>query len=84
MITAAPASFYDADLATPDSLALIPLEQSPWLALYEEVLRWLPRGWPIVDLGCGTGRLARLLANHGWADYQGHDFSPMAIQTATA
>lgn len=81
MTTAAPASFYDTDLADRDSLALIPLERSPWLPLYTEALRWLPVR-PIVDLGCGTGRFARLLADHGFTAYEGVDFSPAATAEA--
>lgn len=83
-ISAAPADVYDADIQDPESLALIPVEHSPWLPLYTEVLRWLPRTAPVVDLGCGTGRLARLLADHGFNDYLGLDFSEAAIQQAAA
>lgn len=82
MKTAAPAAFYDQDIANPASLALLPLEQSPWKPLYDTVLRTIPRGRRIVDLGCGTGRLARLLADYEYANYVGHDFSEAAIAEA--
>ena len=38
----------------------------------------------ILDVGCGHGRLTRLLARFGFSDYLGIDFSVQAVQRAEA
>jgi len=63
-------------------LALLPLEKSPWKELYRTVVELLPvleESGRIVDLGCGTGRLARLLCDKGYRSYIGIDFSQVRI-----
>lgn len=75
------ASFYDGRL---DKVAL-PLEQSPWLSVYALTADLLPlpaSGVGIADLGCGTGRLAKLLQVQGHARYLGIDFSVARIEEA--
>lgn len=80
MTTAAPAEFYDTILADPEALGLIPLEQSPWLPLYRAAAALIPAHMSLADLGCGTGRFAKLLNR---PDYIGIDFSVAAINEAT-
>lgn len=73
------AEWYDANL----DIALIETIRSPWFPLYEEVCLWTGRNESIVDLGCGTGRLARLLADREhYGTYLGLDFSRKSIEEA--
>jgi len=76
-------SYYDKNLRG----VLKPLGESPWLEVYKVALELLPaadENRAILDLGCGTGRFARLLADEGYRNYQGVDFSPARIQAAQA
>ena len=61
-----------------------PLETSPWKTLYHAVADILgdPDGRMIVELGCGTGRLARVLNDRGWIGYHGIDFAQGLIDQA--
>lgn len=75
--------FYDRDAADPDALCQLPLSESPWLLLYDaaaEMVSW--DTGPVVDLGCGTGRFARLLTDRGVPAVWGVDFSEAAIRSA--
>jgi len=63
----------------------LPLEKSPWLDVYEVVLSLLPADdVPIADLGCGTGRFAKLLARRGYTKYLGIDFAEKRVEAARA
>jgi len=75
-----PAEHYDCAL----SRVGLPLDESPWLDLYHIVLMMLPPkdGCLIADIGCGTGRFARLLLLHGYSKYWGLDFSSKRIELA--
>lgn len=73
------ADFYDEILADPDALANRPLETSPWLPLYRQAAGMVGGRSPVVDLGCGTGRFAQLLAERKCRSYRGVDFSARAI-----
>ena len=73
--------FYDNNLRRVSK----PLEESPWLSLYTKAAEFLPppTACPaILDLGCGTGRFARHLANLGYKQYYGIDFSANRIREA--
>lgn len=62
----------------------IPVEQSPFLPVYEKVANLLDGATPILDCGCGTGRFAKLLRNRNlvpW-EYYGIDFSRVNIEIA--
>jgi 2-polyprenyl-3-methyl-5-hydroxy-6-metoxy-1,4-benzoquinol methylase len=72
---------------TNNERAMLPLETSPWLPLYQAVADELPRPAtcvPILDLGCGTGRFAKLLAAKGYTKYLGVDFAKTLIDEARA
>jgi trans-aconitate methyltransferase len=72
-----PPAFYDQNLER----VSVPLEQSPWLAGYA-VAAALLDGRRVADLGCGTGRFARLLKQRGRCEYWGVDFSPARVSEA--
>lgn len=75
-----PAEFYDQFI----DRHLIPLEKSPWRKVYEEAARLLPesKDETIVDIGCGTGRFAKLLYDKGYRKYLGIDFSKGMLEEA--
>lgn len=78
-MTAAPVEFYEAAMGE-GSLAMLPLEDSPWLPVYTEVAGWLLGNEPLVDLGCGTGRFAVACCEAGHdGGYTGIDFSPSVV-----
>jgi len=63
-------------------LVALPLKESPWLALYLRVMAEAAEVRPehIMDLGCGTGRFARIVDCCGFGDgYHGVDFSNKRI-----
>lgn len=75
------AEYYDEKI---ERVAL-PLEDSPWLDLYQMVLTIMPGpGAAVADIGCGTGRFARLLSYNGYDRYWGVDFSPRRVAEAQA
>jgi len=82
--TASPASVYDEAMTGEGALAMLPLDESPWLPLYTAAAAWIDDDEPVVDLGCGTGRFAELLYRDGWrtAPYVGLDFSPATLDEA--
>jgi trans-aconitate methyltransferase len=63
----------------------LPLEESPWGELYQMAASLLPPPEDcstVVDLGCGTGRFAKLLCDRGYTKYWGIDFSEVRIREA--
>ena len=77
------ASYWDWQAATFDNEAdhglLDPLVRSAWISLLSDVLPPAPA--QVADLGCGTGTLSVLLAEHGY-HVSGLDLSPKMIQQA--
>lgn len=74
-------AFYDAAMTDAHEPAMLPLEESPWLNLYQRASWLLPSRAPVVDLGCGTGRFAEQIRRHESASsFTGLDFSPKAIE----
>lgn len=73
------ASFYDLAMTGPDEPAMLPLEDTPWLHVYETAAGMLTPSNPVVDLGSGTGRFAQLLRRRGFGKYVGMDFSQAAV-----
>jgi trans-aconitate methyltransferase len=77
------ADFYDVAMTEEGSPAMLPLEMSPWLPLYEEACGWIPAPHPVVDLGCGTGRFLECLGcGVHYGAVEGVDFSPSALKEA--
>jgi trans-aconitate methyltransferase len=85
-MTAMEADFYSAAIQDPDNYYNLPVEESPYLPLYQHVVNWVPRGIrTVVDLGCGSGRLAKLLcSSRPELAYLGLDFSTEMIERAEA
>lgn len=83
MSEAATAETYDTAMTGAGARAMLTLEDSPWLPMYEEAARWLIGCEPVVDLGCGTGRFAHAcaLAGHD-GGYTGLDFSEETVAEA--
>ena len=81
-MTAMAADWYDAVLD--GSRAMAPLEESSALPLYEAAAKFVPN-LPVVDLGCGAGRFAKLLERDGHLSYHryyGYDFAPAVVAEA--
>jgi len=76
--------FYDLAMVEEGAPSMLPLEQSPWLRVYEEAARFIPSGHDVVDLGCGTGRFAYHLLRETtfYGGYTGIDFSRAALDEA--
>lgn len=65
---------------------LIPYETSPWRGVYDAAVQLVPpdREARILDIGCGTGRLAKCLSLSGYENYVGFDFSSKRNKAAQA
>jgi trans-aconitate methyltransferase len=76
-----PAAWYNEN----SDRAMLPLHESPWLPLYKAIIELLPiaTGY-LYDLGCGTGRFARLYDEVIGGDYLGVDFADALIAEAEA
>lgn len=74
------ALYYDEAMTGDGARALLPVDESPWRPVYEELARWLAGSEPLVDLGCGTGRFAVTAAlNSHTGGYTGIDISSRAL-----
>lgn len=80
-VKAAPAEFYERVLDDPRNSQWRPLAGNPYQPLWEATAALVPVGASIVELGCGTGRLAPLLRARG-RTYLGIDFAPRLIAEA--
>lgn len=63
--------------------AMLPLHESPWFEVYKKAAILLPNPEAvpnIIDLGCGSGRFAKLLQMMGYTKYLGVDFSGTLIK----
>lgn len=81
MIAEREAEFYDQALDNPRHASWLPLEETPYRPLFEQTARLIPDGLDVVELGCGTGRLAALIAPRV-PSYIGLDFSPRRLEEA--
>ena len=57
-------------------------EQSVYYNLFSDVVSMVPSGASVVELGCGTGLLAKMLIENGFHYVEGIDFSKVAIKKA--
>jgi trans-aconitate methyltransferase len=73
--------FYDEALDNPRHASWLPLEQTPYRQLFDRTATLIPDGLDVVELGCGTGRLASLIGPRS-RSYIGLDFSPRRIEEA--
>jgi 2-polyprenyl-3-methyl-5-hydroxy-6-metoxy-1,4-benzoquinol methylase len=81
-VSAKTAEWYDQ--ALPGSRATAPVEQASALPVYIAALNLMsvdPKT-TVIDLGCGTGRFAEMLARDGHRAYFGIDFAPAVINEA--
>ena len=77
------ACWYDTAMTEPDAPAMLPLEESPWLPVYEALAAMIDPNEEVVDLGCGTGRFLELLRRNGHrAPMTGVDWSASALAEA--
>lgn len=74
------ASFYNANL----DRHVAELWTSEWLPVYAVAASRLEPGDAVADIGCGTGRFAKLLELRGHGRYWGVDFASARIQEARA
>jgi trans-aconitate methyltransferase len=81
---AAGPSFYDAAFSKKAKYHVAP-ERSPYVTLWQQISKLLPAGASVLDVGCGTGQLARFLLDRvAISSYRGIDFSPVAVSMASA
>jgi SAM-dependent methyltransferase len=77
------ADWYDEVMVEEGSPAMLPLEESPWLLVYEALADMIVLYEEVVDLGCGTGRFIELLRRKGYyAQITGIDWSAAALAEA--
>lgn len=77
------ATWYDTAMTDPEALAMLPLEESPWLSMYEQLAALIAPHEEVVDLGCGTGRFLELLRRREhYARMTGVDWSMAALTEA--
>lgn len=80
MGTEQPPEYYDVHMER----FLVPYEDSIWKQVYDATVTLVPeeQSGLVVDVGCGTGRLAEALRLSGYENYIGFDFAPARIAEA--
>lgn len=73
--------FYERVLDDKRNASWLPLDRNPYRPLYERTAELVPEGASVVELGCGTGRLAPLILGRA-RTYVGIDFAPRLIREA--
>jgi SAM-dependent methyltransferase len=74
-----PKEYYDEIYKTSDKYKCA-IDKSEYFALWKKVFQWMPiQDTKIIELGCGVGQFAQLLKDNGYENYEGLDFSPIAI-----
>jgi SAM-dependent methyltransferase len=82
-VTSFTAEWYDTAMTEPEAPAMLPLEESPWLPMYEALAAMVSPHEEVVDLGCGTGRFLELLRRNGhYGRLIGVDWSSSALDEA--
>lgn len=77
------AEWYDVAMTGEGEPAMLPLEESPWLAVYVALAEMIDCHEDVVDLGCGTGRFIELLRRRGhYGTITGIDWSTAALSEA--
>lgn len=56
--------------------------ESQYYELWKKIIQKIPNGMPFIELGCGTGQFAKMLADEGFNYLLGIDFSGKAIKIA--
>jgi 2-polyprenyl-3-methyl-5-hydroxy-6-metoxy-1,4-benzoquinol methylase len=79
---AAPASWYDEQYHLVREKYDAHYSESIYLPVWREIASRIHPEDRVLEVGCGTGQLARLLLDEGLRDYCGFDFSPFAVRLA--
>ena len=82
-MTEQPHEWYDQIFASTPHYA-VHYTKSPYYGLWSAVADAMGPVESVLDLGCGTGQFACLLADRGVKKYLGMDFSPVALDMARA
>jgi len=80
-MTEQPHEWYDQIFASTPHYA-VHYTKSPYYGLWSAVADAMGPVESVLDLGCGTGQFASLLADRGVKYYLGYDFSPEAVKIA--
>ena len=56
--------------------------ESVYLEMWNELIKIIPKGANLFDLGCGPGQFGHFLSKNGYDKYTGYDFSAVAINKA--
>ena len=76
------ASWYDAVYAENPPAYMQHYRDSVYLPIWEEIVQRTPTSSSVLEIGCGTGQLAHMLADAGVTKYVGFDFSTTAVEIA--
>lgn len=79
---AAPAGWYDEHYRLTLDKYDIDATESVYLPVWEVIASRIDPAATVLELGCGTGQLGRLLVDRGLTHYHGFDFSEVAVELA--